>query len=127
MRTVRMVLAFLLMGILVTSLPVTKKLNAENLGNPLIKISNMEQGWVEEYRRNNTIYSSFQYVEGRGSLELTTGYDSGFSGVFLDIDPTNFHLSGFRLFVRCTDWKKLEYFTVNFKPFKDWRDYYWVD
>lgn len=127
MRTVRMVIAFLLVGVLVSALPVTKKLKAENQSNSLIRISNMEQGWVEEYRRNNTIYSPFHYVEGRGSLELTTGYDSGFSGVFLDIDPTNFHLSGFRLFVRCTDWKKLEYFTVNFTPYKDWRDYYWVE
>lgn len=127
MRTVRFVLAFLMIALMVSVLPGNDKIKADNSSNPLIQISNMEKGWTEEFRRSNNIFSSNQYVEGRGSLELKSDYFSGISGAYLDLDTTNFYLSGFRFFARCSDWRKVDFFTINFSTYKDWRDYYWID
>lgn len=126
MRTVRLVLAFLMIALMVSVLPGNEKIKADNK-SPLFQISNMETEWVEEFRRSNSIFSTNQYVEGRGSLLLQPEYYSGISGAYLDIDTTNFHLCGFRLFARCSDWSKVEFFTVNFSTYKDWRDYFWID
>jgi peptidoglycan/xylan/chitin deacetylase (PgdA/CDA1 family) len=127
MRTVRVVLAFLMMTMVLSVLPVTSSLKAESVNNPLLKISSMEKGWIEEYKGDHTIFTTQQFVEGKGSLELTTGYYSGITGAYLDIDPTNFYLSGFRLFIRCSDWSKVDYFLLNFTSYKDWNDFYWVE
>ena len=127
MRTFRLVVSLVVVCLItsmVQQLPFSK---AGNSKGTLRQISNMESGWVEEYRANNTIYSSNLFVEGKGSLQLTTGYDTGFSGAHLDIDPTNFGMCGFRMFVRCADWYKAEYFTLNLSPYKDWHDFFWVE
>lgn len=127
MSKIRLITAMLMFAIVLSVFPHATPIKAEYSNNPLIRISSMEQGWVEEFRRNNTIYSFNQFVEGRGSLELTSDYYSGISGAYLDINPTNFHLSGFRLFIRCSDWSKVQYFILNFTSYKDWNDYFWVE
>jgi peptidoglycan/xylan/chitin deacetylase (PgdA/CDA1 family) len=127
MRTVRLVIFVLMIAMVLSVLPGNSGLKAETGSNPLIKISSMENGWVQEFRKNDTIYSTNQFVEGRGSLELTSDYYTGINGAYLDIDTTNFHLSGFRLFIRCSDWSKVDYFILNFTSYKDWNDYFWVE
>lgn len=127
MRTFRFIVFFALVVFIGSILQQTPISKAINLNSPLQQISNMESGWIEEYRANHTIYSSNDYVEGRGSLQLITGYDSGFSGAYLDIDSTNFTSCGFRMFIRCSDWSRVQYFTLNLSPYKDWHDFFWVE
>ncbi|MCK5848791.1 MAG: polysaccharide deacetylase family protein [Caldisericia bacterium] len=93
------------------------------------EISQMEHGWEDYYHTGRIFYDDYQKIDGNASLALQTDLKDGKNIVAAkhSFPSTSFESRAFRFFVRVSDWRQVELFSVLMNSNGNWHDMYAVD